>query len=143
MQNTITKLVVLAGNQHKFQYFIAVMCFLYWFNFNMLGFSLAFLENVPMVSYFDKENNETVVESLDYDICDWEKDKYTIVETYDYSWIINLGIECEKLKVSLIGTFVSVGMLLGAVLYSYITKFLGQKKALLAANMCYVLFLFL
>ena len=143
MQNTITKLVVLAGNQHKFQYFIAVMCFLYWFNFNMLGFSLAFLENVPMVSYFDKENNETVVESLDYDICDWEKDKYTIVETYDYSWIINLGIECEKLKVSLIGTFVSVGMLLGAVLYSYITKFLGQKKALLAANMCYVLFLLL
>lgn len=143
MQSNINKLVSLAGNNNRYQYFVAIMCFFYWFNFELLGFSLAFLENPPMVSYFDAEKNETTVESLDYDICDWEDNTYTIVETYKYSWVIDLGIECEKLKVSLIGTFVSLGMLLGAVLYSYVIKFVGQKKALLGANVIYLLFFIL
>ena len=135
------KLISIAGNQHCYQYFMAVVCFLFWFNINILDFSLGFLENPPAVSYFDKENNETVVESLDYDICDWEKSEYEIVETYDFSWIIDLKIECDQFKVSLIGTLVSVGLLIGACSYSFITKWLGQKKALLIGNLIFMIVL--
>lgn len=135
------KLVSIAGNQHCYQYFMAVVCFLFWFNINILDFSLGFLENPPSVSYYDEEKNETVVESLDYDICDWEKSRYTIVETYKFSWIIDLNIECDQFKVSIIGTLVSVGLLLGASTYSFITKWLGQKRALLIGNFIFMVIL--
>ena len=132
------KLIALAGNQHCYQYIIAVICFLFWFNIYILDFSLGFLENPLAVSYFDEKNNETVVESLDYDICDWEKSKYTVVESYDFSWIIDLNIECDQFKVSLIGTLISVGLLLGECSYSFITKWLGQKQALLVGNIIFM-----
>ena len=75
---------------------------------------------------------------MDYDICDWEKSKYTVVESYDFSWIIDLNIECDQFKVSLIGTLISVGLLLGECSYSFITKWLGQKQALLVGNIIFM-----
>ena len=62
VEENLAKLVSLAGNQHRYQYFIALICFLFWFNATMLSFSLGFLENKQMVSYSDKDNNETTVE---------------------------------------------------------------------------------
>lgn len=53
-------------------------------------------------------------------------------------WIIDLNIECDQFKVSLIGTLISVGLLLGACSYSFITKWLGQKKALLVGNIIFM-----
>ena len=32
------KLISIAGNQHCYQYFMAVVCFLFWFNINILDF---------------------------------------------------------------------------------------------------------
>ena len=90
VEENLAKLVSLAGNQHRYQYFIALICFLFWFNATMLSFSLGFLENKQMVSYFDKDTNETTVESMSYDICDWEKSNYTVVETYNFSWVLNV-----------------------------------------------------
>ena len=96
------------------------------------------------MSYFDEKDNETVVESLDYDICDWEKSKYTVVESYDFSWIIDLNIECDQFKVSLIGTLISVGLLLGACSYSFITKWKSVYVIyFIFAIVCVLLMIFL
>lgn len=135
------KLISIAGNQNCYQNLIAILCFLFWLNVNILDFSLGFLENPSMVSFFDAKKNQTIVESIDYEICEWDKSEYTVVETYDFSWVIDLNIECDQLKVSIIGTLVSVGLLLGATTYSLITKCLGQKKALLTANAIFMVVL--
>ena len=75
------------------------------------------LETVPLVKVSGKE--KTI--KLDYEIC---KDNYTVIEKYDYSWIIEMGIECDQAKVGLIGTSVNLGMTLGSFSFSIITKFL-------------------
>ena len=139
VEENLSILIKLTGNQNRYQYFIGTICFLFWFNTTMLSFILGFLENKQLVSYYDAEKNETTVESMDYDICDWDKSTYTIVETYKYSWVIDLGIECKKIKVSLIGTLCSVGCLLGALTYSIFTKRFGQRKVILTANVVYML----
>ena len=77
MEHNIEKLVSLVGNQHRYQYFIGIICFLFWFNTTMVSFSLGFLENKPLISYYDKDNNETIVEGMSYDTCDFEKNSYT------------------------------------------------------------------
>ena len=138
MEEEIAQLVALAGNKNRYQYFIAFLCFLFWVNLTVLAFSLGFLENKPLISYYDAEKNETTVESMEYDHCDWDKSNYTIVETYKFSWVINLGLECEKLKVSLIGTFTSIGALLGAILYSSFTKRFGAKKVILVSTAIFI-----
>lgn len=139
MEEEIAQLVALAGNKNRYQYFIAFLCFLFWVNLTVLAFSLGFLENKPLISYYDAEKNETTVESMEYDHCDWDKSNYTIVETYKFSWVINLGLECEKLKVSLIGTFTSIGALLGAIFYSSFTKRFGEKKVILVSTAIFML----
>lgn len=139
MEEQIAQILSLAGNQHKYQYFIALICFLFWLNLTSISFSLGFLENKPLISYYDKEANETAVESMDYDSCKWDPSEYTIVETYEYSWVIELDIVCKKLKISLIGTFTSLGALLGAVVYSFFTKRFGEKKVILVCNVIFML----
>lgn len=141
MEHNIEKLVSLVGNQHRYQYFIGIICFLFWFNTTMVSFSLGFLENKPLISYYDKDSNETIVEGMSYDTCDFEKNSYTIVETYDFSWVIDLGIECDKFKVSLIGTLASLGCLLGALTYSIFTKIFGERKVILSCNVLFMIVL--
>ena len=138
MEEQISKFVSLAGNQHRYQYFMAFICFLFWADLTMLNFSLGFLENKPLISFYDKDKNETTVESMEYDHCDWDANSFTVVETYNFSWVIDLGLECEKLKVSMIGTLASGGSLLGAITYSFYTKKFGERKVILVANVFFM-----
>ena len=138
MEEQISKFVSLAGNQHRYQYFMAFICFLFWADLTMLNFSLGFLENKPLISFYDKDKNETTVESMEYDHCDWDANTFTVVETYNFSWVIDLGLECEKLKVSMIGTLASGGSLLGAITYSFYTKKFGERKVILGANVFFM-----
>ena len=110
MEVEIQKIIKLAGNEHRYQYLIVFLCFLFWGFAPIFSCVLGFLENTPSVSYYDVDNNETTVESMDYDICDdWDTGLYEIVETPKYSWAIDLGIECDKMKISMLGTLVSIG----------------------------------
>lgn len=133
MEEKLEKLMKLAGNENRYQYFVLIVCILYWVNANILTVSLPFLENPPDVSYYDPVRNETVVESLSYEICNWEGN-YTIVNTYDYSWVSELGIACDQVKVGLIGTLTFTGNMLGAIIFSLISKPLGQKLTLSAST---------
>ena len=134
------KLLKLAGNQHCYQYFVAILCLIFWCNVNILDFSLGFLENPPTISYFDETTNKTIAETLSHEKCGTD---YIELERSEFSWINELRIECDQFRISLIGTLVSVGLLLGAITYSYITKLFGQKNALLLSNAVFIVVLLL
>lgn len=127
MEQEIRKIIKLAGNEHRYQYLILLLCFLFWGFAPIFSFVLGFLENTPSVSYFNREENETVVEPMDYDICNWNTSSYVVVDTPKYSWVVDLNIECEKMKVSMLGTLASLGYLFGSSTSSTITEKLGQR----------------
>lgn len=56
-----------------------------------------------------------------------------------HSMVVSLGLECDSLKVSLLGTMVSIGYIIGAYLYHYVLKLLGQKKTLFIMNIIFFL----
>ena len=94
------------------------------------------LETVPQV----RIENEETVQKLDYYIC---KKNYTVTETFGFSWIIDMNIECDQTKVALIGSFVNFGLTVGALIFSIITKYLSYRQLIIWFVWCYVLFLFL
>ena len=130
MEDKIEKIMNSPGYKNRYQYFVGGLIFLSWIFANMITASLAYLENTSKVRYFDKEKNEEIEESLSYDICEKYKDNYEIVETYGYSWVIDAGIECDRTKVSLIGTVCYTGNMLGALFYTFLSKLFGLKKTL-------------
>ena len=144
MEVEIQKIIKLAGNEHRYQYLIVFLCFLFWGFAPIFSCVLGFLENTPSVSYYDVDNNETTVESMDYDICDdWDTGLYEIVETPKYSWAIDLGIECDKMKISILGTLVSIGSLIGSATSSTVTEALGQAWTLKIYNCLFLVILLL
>ena len=81
---------------------------------------------------------------MDYDICDdWGTGIYEIVDTPKYSWAIDLGIECDKMKISILGTLVSLGSLIGSATSSTVTEALGQAWTLKLYNLVFLVILLL
>jgi OCT family organic cation transporter-like MFS transporter 4/5 len=89
---------------------------------------------MPKVFYI----NETT--DLTYEICGHN---YTVVKKYDYSWITDMGIECDKAKVGYIGTFFYSGMTVGNFCFSIINKYLMHNQIIIIFTFTYVVFLFL
>ena len=136
MENQIEKLIAYSGGEGRYQILLLVIFFFIWQSVSIHNTSIAMLETVPLVKVSGKE--KTI--KLDYEIC---KDNYTVIEKYDYSWIIEMGIECDQAKVGLIGTSVNLGMTLGSFSFSIITKFLTYKDLIRIFLFFYVFFAFL
>ena len=141
MEEKVEKLFKLVGNENRYQYFVMSLTIWYWISCNLLSTSLAYLENTPLISYYDSSEQKTVVKSLDYEKCDWDKSNYTIVETYDYSWVIEQEIECNKVKTGLIGMIAFAGNTLGALIFPVISDFGGSKAALFTGTGMWVVFM--
>ncbi|MGL4947773.1 MAG: MFS transporter, partial [Mycoplasma sp.] len=93
------------------------------------------------MSYYDKDIDQTIVTSMNYEICEWDPETYDIVETYKYSWVIEKGLICDKAKVSLMGTLIFTGNMIGAVSFSLVAKFIGHKLTLLCAAIVFTVFI--
>ena len=87
------------------------------------------------------KDNEEITSKLDYEICD--KYDYIIKEDYKYSIITDFedGTECNKLKISLIGTLNSIGILLGNFLFHIISGKFGYKNILFIFHIGHAVFL--
>ena len=139
MDKDIHTIMELVGNKHRFTIFIIVMNLVLWINVSVLNFSLAFIETKPKVTY--KKNGQATTEKLTYDICD--KYEYIIKEDHKYSIITDFedGTECNKLKISLIGTLNSIGILLGNFLFHMISGKFGYKNILFIFHIGHAVFL--
>ena len=139
MDKDIHTIMELVGNKHRFTIFIIVMNLVLWINVSVLNFSLAFIETKPKVTYM--KDGQATTEKLTYDICD--KYDFIIKEDYKYSIITDFedGTECNKLKISLIGTLNSIGILLGNFLFHIISGKFGYKNILFIFHIGHAVFL--
>ena len=139
MDKDIHTIMELVGNKHRFTIFIIVMNLVLWINVSVLNFSLAFIETKPKVTYM--KDGQATTEKLTYDICD--KYDFIIKEDHKYSIITDFedGTECNKLKISLIGTLNSIGILLGNFLFHIISGKFGYKNILFIFHIGHAVFL--
>ena len=139
MDKDIHTIMELVGNKHRFTIFIIVMNLVLWINVSVLNYSLAFIETKPKVTY--KKDGQATTEKLTYDICD--KYDFIIKEDHKYSIITDFedGTECNKLKISLIGTLNSIGILLGNFLFHIISGKFGYKNILFIFHIGHAVFL--
>ena len=134
MDEQIEKLVNHSGGAGRYQIIILIIGFFVWNSLSLIQTSLPIIERMPKVFYI----NETT--DLTYEICGHN---YTVVKKYDYSWITDMGIECDKAKVGYIGTFFYSGMTVGNFCFSIINKYLMHKQIIIIFTFTYVVFLFL
>ena len=134
MDEQIEKLINQSGGEGHYQIVILILGFWIWNSNSLIQTSIPILERMPEVEY----KNETV--DLTYEICEEE---YKVVEKYSFSWISDMGIECDQAKVGYIGTFFYSGMTVGNFLFSIISKYLMHKQIIIIFTFTYVVFLFL
>ena len=137
MEEQIEKLISHAGGAGRYQIIILMIGFFIWSSLSLHNTSIPMLETVPQVV----EGGSKEVKKLDYDIC--KRNNYKVKETFGFSWIIEMGIECDQAKVGLIGSFVNFGLTIGSLLFSIITKYLTYRSAIIIFVFAYVFFLFL
>ena len=131
MDESIEKIMDIAGKKNKYPILIVTITFFCWFCFELLSVSLSFLEMMPFVSYTNSSGSK-VEERLNYDICQGKN--YTIINYTNHSWVTEFGTECNKNETGLIGTFVFFGVMLGALIFQIIAEKLGRRFAILIAG---------
>ena len=139
MDKDIHKIMELVGNKHCFIIFVIIVNMVIWLNVSTINYSVAFIEAKPEVIYQDNGKNETA--KLNYEIC--EKYDFTVIKDYKYSIITDFkdGTECNKLKISLIGTILSLGIFLGNFLFQVIPSKIGFKNLLVYFHYFHAVFL--
>ena len=143
MDEKIEKVIALAGNEHRYQYFTLVVIVLLWINCNFIAIVIPFLEREPIINYVDKNGLYHYNETLNSELCTEIKGKYNIVETYEYSWVSEYGIECKKIDIGFIGSFAFAGNTLGGLVFSTINKFISHKNILIISSFGFCIAVFL
>ena len=129
----IEKLLSLAGNENRYQYFALIVFLFLWMNCNFIAVVLPYLEREPIITYTD-ESGKIQKTSLTNEICN---KNYEIIERFGYSWISEFNIECDQFMIGLIGVFTFIGNTLGSVAFSFVPKFLSHKNILILSSICF------
>ena len=134
MDEKIEKVIALAGNENRYQYFTLFVIVFLWINCNFIAIVIPYLEREPIVNYKDRRGvlHENV--TLTNEICGQTHGRYEIVEKYSYSWVSEFGIECKKVEIGLIGSFAFIGNTAGGLVFSFINKFISHKKILIISS---------
>jgi hypothetical protein len=92
MDEKIEKVIALAGNENRYQYFTLFVIVFLWINCNFIAIVIPYLEREPIVNYKDRRGvlHENV--TLTNEICGQTHGRYEIVEKYSYSWVSEFGI---------------------------------------------------
>lgn len=138
MNERVEKIVTLAGNSNKYQYFILFLTTFLWININTLSISLAYLERMPIIGI---KNDQNIIEitQLNYTICDLNKNhniSFTIEKNFNNSWICEYEIFCDKFLVGAIGSMSFLGSFIGCVSFQFFSNYFGRKKI---AGICLLL----
>ena len=144
MDEQIEKIISLAGNENRYQYFTLCIIIFLWINCNFISCVLPFIEREPIINYIDSDGifHENV--TLTNDICmDLNGRNYTVIKSFGYSWASEFNIECDSFKISAIGSFSYLGNAMGGLAFSVISKFISQKKFLIISGFCFCIVIFL
>ena len=134
----VEKLLELAGTKHKYQYILLIISFLTWINCMMIGICLPFLEKVPDIVYKNQETNTIISSQLSYEICDSiPPNEYNITQTYEYSWVIETDIVCDKIKTGLIGSIIYFGNFIASITFNIIAEKIGRKSTFIFSSIFY------
>ena len=146
MDEQIEKLIALAGNQHRYQYFTLIVIVFLWINCNFIAIIIPFIEREPLINYIDEDGEYHAKETLTNEICDLyqkREEMYEVIERFKYSWVSEYDIECSKFDVSLIGIFIFIGNMAGSVIFSVINKIITHKTILIISSFFFCIAIFL
>ena len=143
MDEKIEKVIALAGNENRYQYFTLVVIVFLWINCNFIAIVIPYLEREPIINYKDRHGNYHYNVTLSNEICRHIHGKYNIVESFNYSWVTEYGIECKKVEIGFIGSFAFIGNTLGGLVFSSINKFISHKKILIISSFGFCIAVFL
>ena len=144
MDEKIEKLISLAGNEHRYQYFTLVIIMILWINSNFISCVLPFIERQPIINYIDPKGEFHENVTLTSDICLVLNGRnYSIVESFGYSWTSEFNIECKSFEISAIGSFAYMGYALGGLVFSFISKLISYKKILIISSFGFGIMAFL
>ena len=143
MDEKIEKVIALAGNQNRYQYFTLFVIVFLWINCNFISIIIPFIEREPLINYKDNDGEYHTNVTLTHEICEEYEGKYEIVERFNYSWVSEFGIECNKFEVSLVGSFVFIGNTAGGIIFSIINKLISHKKILIISSFVFCIAAFL
>ena len=144
MDEKIDKVIALAGNEHRYQYFTLGITIFLWINCNFISCILPFIEREPIINYTDSKGvfHENV--TLTNDICmELGGKNYTVVKSFGYSWATEFQIECNSAAIGNIGAFAFIGNSAGGFVFSFISKLLSHKKILIISSFGFCLAVFL
>ena len=54
MEEELEKIMKLAGNKNRYQYFMGILAFLFWLNVNFFSVTIPYLEHTSFISYYYK-----------------------------------------------------------------------------------------
>ena len=144
MDEKIEKIIELAGNEHRYQYFTLFVIIFLWINCNFLQCVLPFLEREPIVKYTDSDGVFHDAVTLTSDLCsELGGREYQVVESFGYSWVSEFHIECNSTDISNIGSFAFIGNSVGALGFSFISKLISHKKIIIISCFCLIISSFL
>ncbi len=143
MDEKIEKVIALAGNENRYQYFTLVVIVFLWINCNFIAIVIPYLEREPIINYKDRHGKYHYNVTLSNEICRHIHGKYNIVESFNYSWVTEYGIECKKVEIGFIGSFAFIGNTLGGLVFSSINKFISHKKILIISSFGFCIAVFL
>ena len=146
MDEKIDKVIALAGNEHRYQYFTLGVIIFLWINCNFISGVLPFIEREPIVNYTDSKGIFHRDATLTNDICselELSGGNYTVVQEFGYSWATEFKIECNSGAIGNIGAFAFIGNAAGGFVFSFISKLLSHKLILIISSFGFCLAVFL
>ena len=144
MDEKIDKVIALAGNEHRYQYFTLCVIIFLWINCNFISCVLPFIEREPIINYTDSKGVFYENVTLTNDICiELGGGNYTVVQEFGYSWATEFGIECNSAAIGNIGAFAFIGNAAGGFVFSFISKLLSHKKILIISSFGFCIAVFL
>jgi MFS family permease len=133
MKKSIEEGLEIVGDNHKYQMSVAILLFFIGIMADIIYTGIPLMETSPIVDL--EANGKIVHTAINYTICN---QTYIINEKRSKSsWVYDYNIYCDKLLVSLLGSTIVLGGLIGSLILQYI-KEKGTKFAIML--MCFIMY---
>ena len=139
MDEKVEKLIALAGNKDKYQYFVGILTLIIEVNVYLISVLLPFLEEKDSATYTD-ETGKTYTEKITYEVC---KYNHNLTNTITDSWVMITRIECDEFKTGLLSASSYAGSFLGSFVLNILIDKIGRKKTTLIGCGLYSFFVFI